>query len=89
MQDLAASGTRVLVINSEGDLSLEEIARHFGPDGTRLKRIGGVTTALIAAADHTLTPARARAEVTDHLVRLLGVADTKREKPTVTISGVS
>jgi pimeloyl-ACP methyl ester carboxylesterase len=88
MQDLAASGTRVLVINSEGDLSLEEIARHFGPDGTRLKRIGGVTTALIAAADHTLTPARARAEVIDHLVRLLGVADAEREKPTVTISGV-
>jgi pimeloyl-ACP methyl ester carboxylesterase len=89
MQDLAASGTRVLVINSEGDLSLEEIARHFGPDGTRLKRIGGVTTALIAAADHTLTPARARAEVIDHLARLLGVADTKREKPAVIASSVS
>ncbi|MGB3646689.1 MAG: alpha/beta hydrolase [Mesorhizobium sp.] len=89
MQELAASGTRILVVSSEGDLSLEEIARHFGPDGARLKRIDGVTTALVAAADHTLTPDRARTEVTDHLVRLLGVADTESERAAVPAPNVA
>jgi pimeloyl-ACP methyl ester carboxylesterase len=81
MRDLARGGTRILIVSSEGDLSLEEIARHFGPGGERLERIDGVTTALVAAADHTLTPARARIEVTDHIARLLGATEAAREKP--------
>jgi pimeloyl-ACP methyl ester carboxylesterase len=71
MRKLTERGTRVLIVNCEGDLSIGEIARHFGPGGERLKRMPGVTTALIADADHTLTPAPARAELTARIVRML------------------
>lgn len=74
MRELTQRGTRVLVVSSEGDLSLKEIARHFGPRGERLARMAGVTTVMIPAADHTLTPAWARVEVTEQIVRLLGMA---------------
>lgn len=74
MRELTQRGTRVLVVSSEGDLSLKEIARHFGPGGERLARMAGVTTVLIPAADHTLTPAWARVEVTEQIVKLLGLA---------------
>lgn len=64
MRDLTKRGTRVLVVSCEDDLSLQEIARHFGPSGERLKRMSGVSTALIPAADHTLTPLHAREQLT-------------------------
>lgn len=73
MRDLARRGTHILVVSSEGDLSQKEIARHFGPGGERLTRIAGVTMALVPAADHTLTPAWARTEVTEQIVRLLSM----------------
>ncbi|MBN9241820.1 MAG: alpha/beta fold hydrolase [Mesorhizobium sp.] len=60
MRGLGSRGVRVLMVTSEGDLSLEEIARHFGPDGERLGAIRGVSRLSIAAADHTLTPCHAR-----------------------------
>ena len=60
MADLTGRGTRVLVVSADGDLSIEEIARHFGPGGERLKRMPGVTMRRIAACDHTLTPPHAR-----------------------------
>lgn len=68
MRDLTRRGTRVLVVSCEGDLSLHEIARHFGPDGRRLKQMNGTATALIPAANHTLTPLPARQQLTE-LVR--------------------
>ncbi|PSJ60276.1 alpha/beta fold hydrolase [Pseudaminobacter soli (ex Li et al. 2025)] len=75
MRDLTKRGTEVLVVSCEGDLSHEEIARHFGPDGERLRRMSGVTMALIPAADHTLTPLHARVQLTDHVARWLSSAD--------------
>lgn len=63
MRDITKRGTRVLIVSCEGDLSLQEIARHFGPSGERLKRMNSVTTALIPAADHTLTPLHARTQL--------------------------
>lgn len=63
MTDMTKRGTRVLVVSCEDDLSLQEIARHFGPSGERLKRMSGVSTALIPAADHTLTPLHAREQL--------------------------
>jgi pimeloyl-ACP methyl ester carboxylesterase len=71
MRRLTERGTRVLIVNCEGDLSIAEVARHFGPDGERLKRMAGVTTALVSGADHTLTPAPARAELTARIGRML------------------
>lgn len=71
MKDLTASGTRVLVVSADDDLSLEEIARHFGPDGRRLRDMEGVTVARLPAADHSLTPRHARAQLIDLIVRLL------------------
>jgi len=74
MRKLTERGTRVLVVNCEGDLSIAEVARHFGPGGERLKRMAGVTVALVSDADHTLTPAPARAELTAHIGRMLSSA---------------
>ncbi|MDH6230502.1 pimeloyl-ACP methyl ester carboxylesterase [Mesorhizobium soli] len=78
MRDLTKRGTEVLVVSCEGDLSHEEIARHFGPDGERLGRMSGVTMALIPAADHTLTPLHARVQLTEHVARLLSSTATAR-----------
>jgi pimeloyl-ACP methyl ester carboxylesterase len=36
MRDLCGQGVRVLLVTSDGDLSLKEIARHFGPYEERL-----------------------------------------------------
>ncbi len=67
MSDLVARGTRVLMVTSEGDLSHEEIARHFGPGGERLARLPAVTMRELPAADHTLTPPHARRLMAEHL----------------------
>jgi alpha-beta hydrolase superfamily lysophospholipase len=71
MRDLTRRGTRVLVVSSEGDLSLQEIARHFGPGGERLKRMSGVSTALISGANHTLTPLHARQRLNELIRQFL------------------
>lgn len=70
MRDLTARGTRVMMVTCEGDLSLEEIDRHFGPDAERLRRMPGVTMHMIPAADHTLTPVHARRALIDYLIEL-------------------
>jgi len=68
MRGLSTRGVRVLLVTSEGDLSLEEIARHFGPDGARLAAIRGVSRLSLAAADHTLTPYHARRALIARLI---------------------
>ncbi|MGN6304942.1 MAG: hypothetical protein ACTHNH_09015, partial [Mesorhizobium sp.] len=68
MRALCACGVRVLMVTSEGDLSLEEIARHFGPDGRRLDALRGVARLGLAAADHTLTPHHARRALVARLI---------------------
>lgn len=74
MRQLCSRGVRVLMVTSEGDLSLEEIARHFGPDGRRLDSIKGVTRLSLPNADHTLTPGHARRMVIDGLIQHAGIA---------------
>ncbi|MBZ9674376.1 alpha/beta fold hydrolase [Mesorhizobium sp. ES1-1] len=71
MRHLTAGGTRVLVVSADDDLSLVEIARHFGPDGRRLSDMEGVTVARLPASDHTLTPRHARGQLIEHIARLL------------------
>ncbi|MDG4882574.1 alpha/beta fold hydrolase [Mesorhizobium sp. WSM4884] len=78
MRDLCGRGVRVLMVTSEGDLSLKEIARHFGSEEERLDSIRGVTRVSLPNADHTLTPYHARraviARLIDHGVRRDGYA---------------
>jgi pimeloyl-ACP methyl ester carboxylesterase len=73
MRDLCGRGVRVLMVTSDGDLSLEEIARHFGPGGERLATIQGVTRVSLPNADHTLTPYHARRTVIARLIDHGGV----------------
>ena len=68
MRDLCGRGVPVLMVTSEGDLSLEEIARHFGPDGARLAAMPGVTRVMLPNADHTLTSHHARRTVIARLI---------------------
>lgn len=70
---LSARGVRMSFVTSAGDLSNEEIARHFGAGGARLASIPGVTRLMIENADHTLTPRHAREELT-RLLASLGTA---------------
>jgi alpha/beta superfamily hydrolase len=81
MRDLAARGTRVLVVSAEGDRSIEEIARHFGPDGARLRDIEGVRLARLEAADHTLTPLHARERLFRQILGLLKPAAAQHAAP--------
>jgi len=71
VKELAARGTRVLIVSSEGDLSNQEITRHFGPGGERLKHINGVTYAVIPEANHTLTPLYARTALNTFILEFL------------------
>lgn len=68
MRDLCGRGVRVLLVTSEGDLSLKEIARHFGSGQERLDSIRGVTRVSLPNADHTLTPYHARRAVIARLI---------------------
>lgn len=68
MRALCARGVRVLMVTSEGDLSQEEIARHFGPGGRRLEALRGLARLSLAAADHTLTPYHARRALIARLI---------------------
>ncbi len=74
MKGLTERGTKVLMVSCEDDLSLQEIARHFGPDGERLRRMSGVTMMLVPAADHTFTPVHARKMLTDRVIAMLSSA---------------
>jgi hypothetical protein len=68
MRDLASRGVHVLIATSEGDLSLKEIDRHFGPDGVRLRTIPNIGRLSLGNADHTLTPLHARRALVARLI---------------------
>jgi pimeloyl-ACP methyl ester carboxylesterase len=68
MRALSNRGVRILIVTSEGDLSLKEIDRHFGPGGERLRTMRGVARLTLAAADHTLTPYHARRALIARLI---------------------
>lgn len=72
MRELCGRGVRVLMVTSDGDLSLQEIARHFGQDGKRLTSIPGVTRLTLPNADHSLTPRHARRAVVARLIEQRG-----------------
>lgn len=72
VRDMAARGAWIALISAAGDDSLVEIARHLGPAAARVSDLAAVTFELIPAADHTLTPAHARAQLGDLLVARLG-----------------
>jgi pimeloyl-ACP methyl ester carboxylesterase len=59
-----ARGTRVELVYSAGDAGLDELARHFGGGGRRLRDRAGVALTIIPDADHDLTPAAARQALT-------------------------
>ena len=68
MKELASNGVHVLIATSEGDLSIKEIDRHFGPDGERLRTIPNISRLSLVNADHTLTPLHARRTLVSSLV---------------------
>ncbi len=70
MRDLANRGVRVLVVSSEGDLSLKEIERHFGPGERRLRAMPNIARRSLPGADHTLTPSHARHALFSHMLEL-------------------
>jgi pimeloyl-ACP methyl ester carboxylesterase len=75
MQALSNRGVQILLVTSQGDLSLEEIDRHFGPNGERLRAMRGVARLTLEAADHTLTPHHARRVLIERLSRFCHDAD--------------
>ncbi|MHA6686480.1 alpha/beta fold hydrolase [Mesorhizobium sp. A556] len=75
MQALSNRGVQILLVTSQGDLSLEEIDRHFGPNGERLRAMRGVDRLTLEAADHTLTPHHARRVLIERLGRFCHNAD--------------
>ncbi|MBV8849417.1 MAG: alpha/beta fold hydrolase [Methylobacteriaceae bacterium] len=70
MRQLSARGTGTLLVYSDTDPGREELARHFGPSGRRL-RLPGIRIATIANADHDITSDEARRDyfvlLSDHL----------------------
>lgn len=68
MRDLVNNGVHVLIATSEGDLSLKEIDRHFGPDGERLRTMPNIGRLSLPDADHTLTPLHARRTLVSRLI---------------------
>jgi hypothetical protein len=68
MRALSSRGVRVLLVTSEGDLSLKEIDRHFGANGKHLQTMRGVARLTLDAADHTLTPYHARRALIARLI---------------------
>jgi pimeloyl-ACP methyl ester carboxylesterase len=75
MRALSNRGVRILLVTSEGDLSLKEIDRHFGPDGERLRSMPGVARLTLDAADHTLTPYHARRALVARLIHFSSNTD--------------
>jgi hypothetical protein len=59
LRQLSERGTDTLLVYSDTDPGREELARHFGPSGCRL-RLAGVRIATIENADHDITSEDAR-----------------------------
>jgi pimeloyl-ACP methyl ester carboxylesterase len=65
--DLSRRGAKGLLVYSRDDPGIEALAAHFGPAGDGLSRYPGFDVRFIADADHSLTPAWARAELAGHV----------------------
>lgn len=80
----AARGVAVSIVLSEGDKAVEELELHTGPNAARIAGLPGLEIFRIRDADHSLTPAAARAALGDHLIaRLTAPAEpaTIRSRP--------
>lgn len=69
---LAKRGVAVSIVLSEGDRAVAEFELHTGPGGRRVAGLPGLEILMIPNADHSLTPAAARARLGDHLAARLG-----------------
>ncbi|WP_411035885.1 alpha/beta fold hydrolase [Shinella sp. BYT-45] len=71
---MAANGTRVSLIYSEGDIGVPNLEAHFGKRGYLMRRYDNTNLVFIAEADHNLTTAPAReywqAELQETALRL-------------------
>ncbi|MFC7395775.1 alpha/beta fold hydrolase [Chelatococcus sp. GCM10030263] len=65
--DLSRRGAKGLLVYSRDDPGIEALTAHFGPAGEGLNRYPGFGVRFIADADHSLTPAWARAELAGHI----------------------
>ena len=76
-ETLAANGTRVSLVYTQGDPGLMEMRHYFGESG-RDMRYANVSIAVLGGSDHNLTSTRASAWLTHHLVDFATV-DLPRE----------
>ncbi|WP_439574509.1 alpha/beta fold hydrolase [Phreatobacter sp.] len=68
LDTILARGARVELVYSAGDAGLDELARHFGAAGSRLRGTRGVGLTVIPDADHDLTPPAARQALTGRVL---------------------
>ncbi|HMN71942.1 MAG TPA: alpha/beta fold hydrolase [Rhodoblastus sp.] len=65
--ELSARGAQVLLVYSENDPGLAELERHLGARSHARTPLPGVRTAMIADADHEMTPRAARIALSETL----------------------
>ena len=70
--ELSARGAQVLLVYSENDPGLSELERHLGARSHDAAPLPGVRTAVIANADHELTPQSARTALSAALDAFVG-----------------
>ncbi|MFC5358587.1 alpha/beta fold hydrolase [Azospirillum himalayense] len=78
-QALTDRGVRTLMVHSAGDVTLGELEAQAGPDGGRLRRMGGLWMERLAGADHSLMERVARerfADLLDDLLDRIGTGAT-------------
>jgi pimeloyl-ACP methyl ester carboxylesterase len=71
LTQLSERGTDTLLVYSDTDPGRDELARHFGPSGRRL-RLPGLRIATIENADHDITSDEARSAYFEVLAKHLG-----------------
>ncbi|MEA2859357.1 MAG: hypothetical protein QOC72_1396, partial [Methylobacteriaceae bacterium] len=80
LTQLSERGTDTLLVYSDTDPGRDELARHFGPLGCRL-RLPGVRIATIENADHDITSQEARSAYFELLSKYLRCEVQSEERP--------
>jgi hypothetical protein len=75
---LAAAGTRVSLVYTQGDPGLMELRQYFGEAGRDMP-FANVSIAELADADHNLTSTRASTWLTRHLIATLAAEPQRAE----------
>ncbi len=73
MRTLAARGTRMALVFSEGDIGLAEFHTYFGPTGRKLAAYPQASLTMVDDADHNFTHLGARQRLLAALRQVLGV----------------